>query len=149
MPWNPITDADVLAEFTTVEQNVLKSISGGANQLPGILTSVLNAARGAIIAGGNQVGPVGTIADQVREDVIALARWKWLTSYAALKSMQTEARKQAATDAQERLDKISTGKPKIELPTVAVATLAPVGAVALARPGIRVHPRQYNKIIGT
>jgi len=145
MPWNAITEADVIGEFTPVEQAVLKQISGSTS-VANILNGVLNAARGAIVAGGNQLGPVGTIADQVREDVIAIARWKYLTSFPALKSLQTSERKAAADEAQKRLDNVSTGKPKIEIPANPIGTTAPVGAVQVARPGVCVRPESFNRI---
>jgi len=135
MAWNSIAAADVLAEFTPVEQATLQNIQGATGNLAGILTNVVNAARGAIVAGGNQLDQAGTIPDQLREDVIAIARWKWLISFPALKNLQTDQRKEAATEAQKRIDGVSAGKPKIEIPANPIATKSPVGGVGIARTG--------------
>ena len=104
MSWLPITTPE--------------NIQGASNTLAGILDRTVRAARGAILAGGNTVSATdGTIPDQVRADVVAIARWKWLISFPAMRNMQTGERKQDASDAQARLDNIANGKPKVEAPT--------------------------------
>jgi len=151
MSWNTIATAEVLNEFTQAEQATLANIQGGGSSLAGILTNVVNAARGSIVAGGNQLGPDHTIPDQLRSEVIALARWKWLNSFPQMKNLQTPARKDAATEAQDLLNLVASNKadrPRVELPAggTAIATAAPVGAVGIVRPGRWVNTSGYGKI---
>lgn len=153
MAWNPIAEADVLNEFTPVEQATLAGLQA-TDSLPGILTNVVNAVRGNIVAGGNQLGPVGTIPDQLRSEVIAIARWKWLNSFPTLKSMQTATRKDAAKESQDLLNLIASNKadrPRVEIPDTgtAIVTKAPVGGVGVARPGRRLDTHGYGKIGST
>lgn len=154
MSWNPLASSDVLNEFTPVEQATLNGLQGAAGNLDAIVANVINAVRGSIVAGGNQLGPVATVPDQLRSEVIAIARWKWLASFPQLKSLQTDARRIAAQDAQALVNLVSSEKadrPRIEIPAAgtAVATQAPVGAVASARPGLRVHRHGYHKLGST
>ena len=122
MPWSTISDAEVLNQFTAAEQAQLNNNQGTGGNLAAILAQVVNAARGAILAGGNQLDAAGSIPDQVRPDVIAIARWNWLKSFPQLKAMQTDNRRKAAESAQERLAAITTGQPKIEAPVSPIAT---------------------------
>ena len=153
MSWNTIAEADVLNEFTPVEQVTLAGLQA-SDSLPGILTNVVNAARGNIVAGGNQLGPAGTIPDQLRSEVIAIARWKWLMAFPQIKSMQTEGRKNAAKEAQDLLNLVASNKadrPRVEIPDTgtAIATKSPVGAVGLVRPGQKLDTHGYGKIGST
>lgn len=140
MSWSPITPAEVLEEFTPLETATLNSIQGAADNLTGILARVVSAARGAIRAGGNSVSNTpGAIPDQVRGDVVSLARWRWLVSFPQLKSMQTDARKNAAESAQQRLDAIADGKPKVEAP------LDPDSGTSLVqRPSVTAPSRKFR-----
>jgi hypothetical protein len=115
---------------------------------------VVNAARGNIVAGGNQLGPAGTIPDQLRSEVIAIARWKWLNSFPQIKSMQTAARKDAAKEAQDLLNLVASNKadrPRVEIPdgSTAIPTKSPVGAVGIVRPGQKLDTHGYGKIGST
>lgn len=150
MAWNLIAEADVLNEFTPIEQATLQGIQA-SDSLTGILSNVVNAARGNIVAGGNQLGPDGTVPDQLRSEIIAIARWKWLISFPVLKSMQTSVRKDAAKDAQDLLNLVasqSPSRPRVELPDAgtAVATVAPVGGVSVVRHGKCVHRDQFDRL---
>jgi len=126
MPWSAIQVAEVLEEFTPAEAATLQNIQQSDTSLPGILRRVVRAARGSISAGGNPLDTTAeTIPDQIRDDVVALARWKWLTGFPALKSMQTKGRADAAAAAQTRLDNIASGDIKVELPPSATSASAP------------------------
>ena len=122
MPWNTIDADAVLAEFTPAERATLENIQGATDNLGSILTNVVAVARGSIRAGGYAVDADGTIPDQLRSDVIALARWKWLISFPQMKAMQTEARKAAAELAQKHLDDCANQKYNIEPVNDAPAT---------------------------
>ena len=141
MPWNPIAESDVLNEFSPLEQATLAGLKA-VDSLPGILVNVLNAARGNISAGGNQLGPAGTIPDQLRSEVVAIARWKWVNSFPQIKSIQTAARKDAAKEAQDLLNLVASSKPdrpRVEVPETGTAIIAPapLGGVQLAKRGKR------------
>ena len=154
MSWQTIGTADVLNEFTAQEAATLNNIQGTTEALAGIIANVVRAIRGSVVAGGNQLGPINTVPDQLRSEVIAIARWEWLTSFPALKAMQTAARKDAATEAKDLLNLIASNqadRPRVEIPDAgtAASTVAPTGAVAVARPGMHVHRHGYGKIGST
>lgn len=119
MAWNTIAATDVLAEFTPQEQAALQGIQGADTQLALLLAGVVGAVRGAISAGGYALDAAGTVPDQLRPDCIALARWRWLTSFPTLKAFQTEARRDLAKAAQERIDAASNQKLNVEAPASA------------------------------
>src|SRR5579862_7631761 len=106
MSWNALTDLDVIAEaFNPTEQNSLRALQS-ADNLAAIVQSVVNSVRGHIIAGGNQLGPDGTIPDQLRPEAVALVRWQWLTSFPQLQKLQTPGRKAESDDAKSVLKEI-------------------------------------------
>jgi hypothetical protein len=115
MAWHQITDQDVLEEFTPAEQAALKGIQG-ADSLPRVLARVIAQVRGAIRAGGYELGDDNTIPDQLDGDAVAIARWRWLISFPQLKALQTVERKQAHDDAQKRIDKVAQQEMKVESP---------------------------------
>jgi len=83
--WSSIASAEVLAQFTPAERAVLNNIQAinptATTTMDGILASAVATARGCIAAGGNPLDLAGTIPDQIRQDVISIARWRWLTSF--------------------------------------------------------------------
>jgi hypothetical protein len=132
--WSAITESDVLDELNPKESEVMNEQQGATDKLPAILARVVNMVRGFIIAGGGRVDQPGTIPDQLREDVIAVARWRWLIALPASddKALQSDARKAAHDDAMKRFDKVSTGDVKVELPAAPLATAAPGNAIEVA-----------------
>jgi hypothetical protein len=130
MPWTTITANDVLTEFTPAETAMLQNIQGANTQLAAIVTKVVKGARSQINAGGNQLDQTGlTVPDALVEDVIAISRWRWLISFPTLKAMQTDARKNAATDAEARLRDIASQKAdreRTELPPAVDTTPVPL-----------------------
>lgn len=128
--WNEITDADVLNEFTPAEKAMLNNIQGGAGNLALVLTKVIGKVRGSIKAGGNQLDPSSatTIPDQLADETIAIARWRWLSSFPALKAFKTDERKKANDDALALLMQISSqaaDRPRVELPPTPDTSDAP------------------------
>jgi hypothetical protein len=139
MAWNEITDDDVLNEFTPAEKAMLNNIQGGKGNLPDVLTKVIGKVRGSIKAGGNQLDftSATTIPDQLADETIAIARWRWLSSFPALKAFKTDERKKASDDAMALLERISsqaTDRPRVELPAVADTTPPPIIAPAVKKP---------------
>lgn len=151
MSWSTITTTpatEVLQEFTPDELSLLNTISGATTNLSSILVRVVAEARGAIRAGGYELGSAGTLPDQVRNQVIDLARWRWLVAFPQLKPLQTDARKAAAEKAEELFRLISTQKVNIESPTAAAAAASwnsenkIVGrAHPVPRPGVQQTPQ--------
>ena len=147
MSWSVITETDVLSEFNPKEQALIANIQNAADNLAPILQRVVNAARACVVAGGSQVDQPGTIPDQLRMDVIAVARWKWLISLPQVnETLQSINRKNAHDDAMKRLDDVAAGKIKIELPANPVVQDAPVNAIATPRPGRRVHVEGFDRM---
>jgi hypothetical protein len=116
MAWKTVTVEDVLGELTVQEQAALKGIEGARDQLPLILARVVNAARGAIRAGAYPLGEEGTTPDQLDLDIIAMARWRWLTAFPQLQRLQTRDRRDAHDEGLARLDRIARQKIAIEPP---------------------------------
>lgn len=147
MPWLTIAAGEVISRLTPVELATLEGIAGLADQMPGILTNVVNATRGNLRGGGNQLDVAGTIPDQVREEVIALALWKFLISFPVLKSMQTPARQAASKQAQDLFSLMASQKqdrPRTELPANVDATNVPLIQPSIG-PGKLRHFRRRNE----
>jgi len=109
MSWSILSTQDVLNEFTAAEQAQLQNIQGGTNELAAILDKTVKRVRSMIKAGGNMLDQSGiTIPDQLAEETIAMARWHWLTSFPALKSLKTPDREKANADALVYLEKIAS-----------------------------------------
>ena len=107
--WSTLTANNVLAEFTPVEKSTLNGVQGVTTALAGIVTGVSGQVRKAYMDGGRPTdADVTTIPASEFERAIAIARWKWLNSFPALKSMQTDARKKAAEDAEDYFARIAT-----------------------------------------
>lgn len=149
MSWNTITSDEVLAEFTPQEQAALKNIQQAVDNLPGILARIVNQARSSILAGGGRLDALNTIPDQLRPEVIDMARWRWLVSFPTLKTLQTKERKDAADEAKKTLKEVARGELKVEVPGTAIATVAPVNAVATVRPGRKINTGSFDKMSST
>lgn len=139
MAWNEITDADVLNEFTPAEKALLNNIQGGKGNLPDVLAKVIGKVRGSIKAGGNQLDFTSetTIPDQLADETISIARWRWLSSFPALKPLKTDERKKANDDAMALLERISSqasDRPRVELPAITDATPSPIIGPSIKKP---------------
>lgn len=133
MSWSTITAEEVLEEFTPSEKAIIEAISGSTTGLAAILDRAVGSARGSMLAGGNRVAADGTIPDQVRPEIIAMARWRWITSLPKSGlALATEARKDAYREALELFKEIARGEVKVELPDVAIAAATPDNAVQVA-----------------
>jgi hypothetical protein len=111
MSWRAITTDDVLAEFNQQEQTLYQNVQNSATPLQAILTETLNAFVGAMNAAGYAVNDDGTVPDQLRPDVIALTRWRWLISLPDVdEAIQSKNRKEAADVALKNLQLIAQKK---------------------------------------
>ena len=107
MAWRALVTADVLNEFTKMEQSQLNNIQGSTSALSTILADTIAAFIGAMSAAAYDTNAtVGTIPDQLREYVIARARWRWLVSFPQMKVLQTPERKQSNDDAVKAIQMI-------------------------------------------
>jgi hypothetical protein len=151
MPWNNITTDDLMSQFNAQERSVLANLQGGADSLAPILANTVLKVRGACVAGGSQVGPNGTVPDQLKIETIGLTLWFWLNSFVKIPALQTDGRKRNYTDAQAALAQVSRGEIKIEIPLngTALSNPAPVNAAATVRRGRRVHERDYDGLSTT
>jgi hypothetical protein len=116
MSWIAITDADVLDEITPAENATLKNIQGATDKLPRILARAVAKFRGAIQAGGMTLGAEDTLPESIADDVVAFARWKFLTAIPQAKAMQTEERKLAWQEALKVLEQLRSGEFAVENP---------------------------------
>jgi hypothetical protein len=145
MPWNALATTDITAEILPDEVAMINAIQGGSGMLDTVLASVTAEIQAQILVGGNQIGQTGTVPDQIRSDAIALVRWKWFCSLPAT-SLQSDFRKAQYEAAQERLEKIRTGKEKVEIPANPQAVTGPSFRVETVRRGARVDERGLGKI---
>jgi predicted NBD/HSP70 family sugar kinase len=133
MSWSAITAVEVLQEFNPKEAAQIATIQGAADNLTPILARIVNAARACVIAGGGQVDQAGKIPDQLREDVISIARWRWLISLPEVnETLQSKNRRDDYDSAMKRMDDVAAGKIKIELPTAPIVQAAPDNAIEVA-----------------
>lgn len=131
MSWETIAADDVLEEFTPSEKAAINAVQGADTNLAGILKRAVSSARGSIVAGGNPMGPDGTVPEQIIPDVIAIARWRWLVSLPALKALQTKERKDLADDGKLTLKEIAKGEVKTEIPEERIVSTSPGNAVEM------------------
>src|SRR5208282_1873363 len=105
MPWNILATTDITAEILPDEVTLLNTIQGSSNVLDTILATCVAEIQSQILVGGNQIGPVGTVPDQIRSDAIAYVRWKWFCGMPKT-DLQSDFRKAQFEEAIKRLDKI-------------------------------------------
>jgi len=144
MSWLPITSDEVLQEFNPKEVAAITNIQGAADNLTPILLRVVNAARACVLAGGGQVDQPGTIPDQLRNDVITIARWRWLISLPQVnETIQSKNRRDDYDASMKRLDEVAAGKVKIELPAAPIMQAAPDNAIEVASSQTRRFTRDH------
>jgi hypothetical protein len=131
--WNTITPDEI--DLLPDELDALETIEGSRGALAGILMRTINAARGTILSAGNRLGPEGAAPDQIRQEIIDIARWVWLASFPSAKSLATPERQKLHDQARETLAKIASGAIRVEVPAEAIQAPAPGNAAALLRPG--------------
>ena len=140
--WSTPSKDDAL--ISPQEKASLSAIAGAADALQRILDQEIAAARGAILAGGGRVDQDGTVPDQIIPDLLAIAAWRYLNSYPALKSLQTAERKRLYQDARALMKQISRSEVRVELPAIgqALDTPTPVGQIQLASKSRREFTRE-------
>jgi hypothetical protein len=145
MSWNPLAATDVTAEILPDEVTALNTVQGSTAILAGILGNVVAEVQSSILVGGNQIGQSGTIPDQIREDVIALVRWKWFTSLPKT-DLQSDFRREQYKEAVKRLEAIRTGREKVEIPLQPQNIAGPSFRMELARGGHRLDTNSFDTL---
>jgi hypothetical protein len=113
MAWNAFTADDAMDGLSDAELAAVNNFHGGVEKLPGIVSDMVAAVRGAIAA-RQLVGAVGTVPDSVRHYVAHLALEHFLLSVPGV--TLTEPRKNAANEARKILEQLRDGTLRVELP---------------------------------
>ena len=154
MAWITLTEAQVLAALSGAEQAALAAQNtkdSKADPVPAIVTSVVREARSAVRAfQSNQLGPAGTIPDEMQNACLDYARYLILNQL-PIKTLLTEQRIQAKKDALELFDKIAAGKRLIEQPPANQVSTEVIptqggGATVVRRSRDQFNPRGLRRL---
>jgi hypothetical protein len=145
MPWNTLQVTDVTAEILPDEVTMLNSVQGSSGILSALLSTVLAELQAQILVGGNQIGPGGTIPDQIRGDAIAITRWRWFCSLPKT-DLQSEFRRQQYVEAMKRLERIREGKEKVEIPSNPQNVIGPSFRVQTVRRGHQLRTHDFDSL---
>jgi hypothetical protein len=145
MPWNALATTDVTAEILPDEVAALNIIQGSTSILAGILGNVIAEVQASILVGGNQIGPVGTVPDQIREDAIAIVRWRWFASLPKT-DLQSDFRRQQYAEAVKRLENIRKGSEKVEIPLNPQNVTGPSFRMEMIRRGHRLDTHSFDTL---
>jgi hypothetical protein len=145
MSWNTLATTDVTAEILPDEVTALNTIQGSSGILGGILANMIAEVQSSILVGGNQIGQSGTVPDQIREDVIALVRWKWFASLPRT-DLQSDFRRQQYDEAVKRLGNIRNGSEKVEIPTDPQNVSGPSFRMDMIRRGHRLDTHSFDTL---
>jgi hypothetical protein len=143
--WNTLATTDVTAEILPDEVAALNTIQGSTGILAGILGNVIAEVQASILVGGNQIGQSGTVPDQIREDVIAMARWKWFASLPKT-DLQSDFRRQQYDEAVKRLGNIRKGAEKVEIPLNPQNVTGPSFRMEMIRQGHRMDSHSFDTL---
>ena len=132
--WNTVTTQAVMSRFSDAEKSALAALQSAPDQIARVLCDVTDSVRGKIKAGGNRLGPDGTVPNSLKLEVVSLALWLWITGFSKNEKLQTDGRKQNYLDALAVLKDVAAGKQKIELPDPGEtdSTAAPTNAIQVA-----------------
>jgi hypothetical protein len=116
MAWSTIAITDFIAEgFNESERTAVQTAAGGDDGLQEILDAAIAEFRSAIAAADVAMDvDTTTVPPNVRRHLIAISRWQLLIKFPSLKSMQTDARKEAAERAEAILKEIAKGELPVE-----------------------------------
>jgi hypothetical protein len=145
MSWNPLATTDVTAEILPDEVTALNTIQGSTSILSGILANVIAEVQASILVGGNQIDQIGTVPDQIREDVISIVRWKWFASLPKT-DLQSDFRRQQYDEAVKRLGNIRNGSEKVEIPLNPQNVSGPSFRMEMIRRGHRLDTHSFDTL---
>ena len=109
MPWQTLTDADVLAEFNESEKS-LYDAAKSTDDLGRIIGNVVKELRGAIAGRGVAMDTDGTIPSGFITPAAARCRWNFLNAIPTGTSLLNDARKAANQEYVDLLKSIRTDK---------------------------------------
>ncbi len=133
------------AEILPDEVAALNTIQGSTNILAGILGNVIAEVQASILVGGNQIGPSGTVPDQIREDSIAIVRWRWFASLPKT-DLQSDFRRQQYAEGIKRLENIRKGSEKVEIPLNPQNVTGPSFRMEMIRRGHRLDTHSFDTL---
>lgn len=113
MSWITLTAGDVLGAFGASEK-VAYDAKRGDDTLPGIVTGVVAEVRGYVGVKHN-LGPAGTLPEELRETAIIIARHRFLTTLPSDKLI-TEQRQKEHDRAEARLKAVASGEFSVQDP---------------------------------
>jgi hypothetical protein len=145
MPWNTVAVADIEAEILPDEVAMLNTIQGSTTILAAVLARVVAELQADILNGGNQIGPAGTLPDQIRGPAIAIVRWEWFLGLPKT-DLQSDFRKNAYEAAQKKMDKIRDGSIKTEIPLSPQNVTGAANRMETIRRGSPVDARGWGKL---
>ncbi len=117
--WQVLAASEVLSELTTSERLGLQKLLGTAEPpASAIVERVIAEVRDYIRSGGYAIDESAdnTLPLGLHSDAIAIARWRYLISIPAAKTLQTDARKEAVEHALEKLAKVAAQEFAVEPP---------------------------------
>jgi hypothetical protein len=103
--------------LTPQEKAAFAAIQSSSEVGAEVLENVIGEFRDAVKATGGTVGAPNTVPNLVRVHVINRTRWLWLCEFPALKSIQTEGRKELNEAAEKMLRSIMAGEVRVPGPT--------------------------------
>jgi hypothetical protein len=106
MPWRAITVDDVTQDLTPAENLALRSAQNSTSRLGIKLQDTVLKFIGAMNAARYETVADGTVPDQLREHILALAVWNWLRGFPQLKAIKTKEREEAAKEAEKVYEQI-------------------------------------------
>ena len=140
MSWIAFTAAMVTERLNSAEVTAMRPL--GNDPLPDIVSQVVREVRSRVSAfPSNQVGPAGTIPDELLGAAVARARFE-LLCVLPVSSLLTEGRKLANENARKDLEAAAAGRLRVEQPATAGSDVIPAsGFISLAsnRPPVRGH----------
>lgn len=115
--WRTITGLEIFSAEERAQSDVL---SNAGATIEGELQGVVNEARDCIQAQGTVLGPVGTIPDQIRQHVAAIAVWRSLGKLPGLDALMTKARQEMHDEGARKLEAVASGELRIVGPSSTV-----------------------------
>lgn len=111
MAWIPLSSDDIENSLTATEQSLMESDPSTEADLATIVTSVMGLVRGKVNSyrpNQGQLGPPGTIPDELYAAAISIARYKFL-SHLPQNQLMAPDRENDKIDAYAQLEAAATG----------------------------------------
>lgn len=137
MAWRSITTDDVLQTLAGAEMTALQTAakaSGQSDPLPGVIADIVNEVRGYIAAGQFDLGPDGTVPDQLRRATLIMIRTA-AASRLPVKSFSTPQREKEQEESLQRVRDAAKRLFMVESPLTQGSEKIGGATVQLVRPG--------------